>query len=105
MHGQKPPSQDELVAVVSRGPEFLRWSRAILVAAGLDEEALSFVDARSPGWKRGLSSTALVITDSLTAGLLPAGCSPRVFKILSDSSIEELVRCAEQLGIRRNEKK
>ena len=104
LQGQKPPAQDELVAVVSRWPEFLKWSRAILVAAGVEEEALSFVDARAAGWKRGLSSSALVITDSLTAGFLPAGCTPRVFKILSDSSIEELIRSAEQLGIRQNEK-
>jgi GntR family transcriptional regulator len=104
LQGQKPPSQDELVFVVSRWPEFLRWSRAILVAAGLEEEALSFVDARSTGWKRGLASSALVITDSLTAGLMPAGCTPRVFKVLSDSSLEDLVRCAEQLGIGCREK-
>jgi DNA-binding transcriptional regulator YhcF (GntR family) len=100
LHGQTPPSRDELVAVVSRWPEFLKWSRAILVAAGLDDEALSFVDARSSGWKRGLASTALVISDSLTAGSLPANCNPRVFKILSDASLQELVHCAEQLGIR-----
>jgi GntR family transcriptional regulator len=104
LQGQQPPSRDELVFVVSRWPEFLKWSRAILVAAGLEEEALSFVDARETGWKRGLSSSALMITDSLTADLLPAACSPRVFKVLSDASLEELVRYAEQLGIDRREK-
>jgi GntR family transcriptional regulator len=99
MRGQTPPARDALVAVVSRWPEFLRWSRAMLVAAGLDPEALSFADARVTGWRRGLPSTSLVITDSLTANHLPDGCNVRVFRVLSDASLEELVRCARQLGI------
>jgi len=99
MRGQKPPPRDALVAVVSRWPEFLRWSRAMLVAAGLDVEALNFADARNAGWKRGLASTELVITDSLTAVELPSGCSARIFTILSDASREELVSYAKQLGI------
>jgi GntR family transcriptional regulator len=99
MRGQKPPPRDALVAVVSRWPEFLRWSRAMLVAAGLDAAALNFADARDAGWKRGLASTAFVITDSLTAGELPKGCSARIFTILSDASREQLVGYAKQLGI------
>jgi len=99
MRGEKPPPRDALVRVVSRWPEFLRWSRAMLVAAGLDADALSFADAREAGWKRGLASTALVITDSVTARELPAGCNRRIFQILSDTSREELVRYAQQLGI------
>src|SRR4029453_11392000 len=101
MHGQTPPARDALVAVVSRWAEFLRGSRAMLVGAGLDPEGLSFANARSPGWKRGLPSTSLVITDSLTANQLPVGCNVRVFRILSDPSLEELERCGRQLGIQR----
>jgi DNA-binding transcriptional regulator YhcF (GntR family) len=99
MHGHTPPPVDALVAVVSRWPEFLRWSRAMLVAAGLDADSLSFVDARTSGWKRGLSAAEFVITDSLTASRLPKSCNPRVFKILSDASRDELIRLADQLGI------
>src|SRR6266571_6059390 len=69
---QTRPSSDTLIAVVSRWPEFLRWSHTILVAAGLDPDALSFHDARQRGWAKGLSSTALMITDSLVAHELPA---------------------------------
>jgi len=101
MRGQSRPPRDALVLVVSRWNEFLRWSRAMLVAAGLDPEALTFADARNAGWKRGLASTALVITDSLTARSLPTGCEPRVFRVLSDDSCQELVTYANQLGMDR----
>jgi GntR family transcriptional regulator len=101
IRGQKPPPGDALVTVVSRWPDFLRWSRAILVAAGLDEDSLNFADARSSGWMRGLDATTLLITDSLTASQLPKGYNPRVFRILSDASRDELTILATQLGIAR----
>jgi DNA-binding transcriptional regulator YhcF (GntR family) len=90
MKGQKPPPRDALIAVVSRWPEFLRWSRTMLVAAGLDPDALSFRDACERGWEKGLRSSAFVITDSVMASRLPAGCAARVFRLISDSSIREL---------------
>jgi hypothetical protein len=68
----------------------LKAARAILVAAGLDPDALDFRDARQPDWKKGLRSAALVITDSLLASHLPAGRPVRVFRLISDTSIAEL---------------
>jgi hypothetical protein len=62
----------------------------MLIAAGLDPDTLSFRDARERGWEKGLHSAQLVITDSVTAHRLPAGCEVRVFRIVSDSSIAEL---------------
>lgn len=90
LKGEKRPPPDALIAIVSRWPEFLRWSHTILVAAGLDPNALSFRDAREGGWKKGLRSTALVITDSLVARQLPTGVTARVFRIVSDSSLDDL---------------
>jgi DNA-binding transcriptional regulator YhcF (GntR family) len=90
LQGEKQPPPDALIAVISRWPEFLRWSNMILVAAGLDPDSLSFRDARAAGWQKGLRSTALVITDSLVAQQLPAGLKTRVFRIVSDSSLDEL---------------
>ena len=95
LHRQTRPPADSLVAIVSRWPEFLRWARTVLVATGLDPDSLSFRDARAPGWRRGLKSAALVITDSLTAHELPAGCDVRLFTILSDSSLDEIRQLAE----------
>lgn len=94
--GEKQPPPDALIAIISRWPEFLRWANMLLVAAGLDPDALSFRDAREDGWQKGLRSTALVITDSLVAQQLPAGLKTRVFRIVSDSSLDELRAFVEQ---------
>jgi GntR family transcriptional regulator len=96
MQGQQRPPTDALVAIVSRWPEFLRWSRTMLVAAGLDADALSFHDARQRGWEKGLRSVAFVITDSLTADRIPAGCQVKVFRIIADASLNEIGDYAER---------
>jgi DNA-binding transcriptional regulator YhcF (GntR family) len=96
--GQERPSADSLVTVVSRWPDFLKWARTILVAAALDPDAMSFRDAREPGWQKGLKSSAMVITDALTATQLPAGCRTRVFRIIADSSLDELRNFKEFLA-------
>jgi GntR family transcriptional regulator len=90
MRGQTRPPQDALVAVVSRWPEFLRWARTMLVAAGLDADALSFRDARERDWDKGLRSATFVITDSLMAPRIPAGCEVKVFRVLAESSIKDI---------------
>ena len=90
LQGQRPPPADALVAVVSRWPEFLKWSRAVLIAAGLDADALDFRDARERGWQRGLRSCAFVITDAVTVKALPAECDARVFRAISAESMAEL---------------
>ena len=90
MQGQKLPPKDALIGIVSRWPDFLRWARTMLVAAGIAPDALSLRDAREAGWQKGLRSTAFVITDSKMVEAIPAGCSLRVFSIISDESAAEL---------------
>jgi GntR family transcriptional regulator len=101
MQGREFPPPDTLVAVVSIWPEFLRWSRTMLVAAGIDPEILDFRDARERGWQRGLPSSAFVITDALTATRIPEGCDVRVFRVIADSSLDELRSFVEQFLVRR----
>jgi DNA-binding transcriptional regulator YhcF (GntR family) len=96
MQGKEPPPSDALVVVVSRWPEFLRWSRTMLVAAGIDPASLSFRDARVRGWQRGLRSAVFVITDALTATQIPRGCDVRVFRIIADPSLDELRNMVKQ---------
>jgi DNA-binding transcriptional regulator YhcF (GntR family) len=96
--GQERPSLDSLVTVVSRWPDFLKWAHTILVAAAIDPDAMSFRDAREQGWQKGLKSSAMVITDALTATQLPAGCRTRVFRIVADSSLDELRNFKEFLA-------
>jgi GntR family transcriptional regulator len=90
MQGRTRPSADAFIAVVSRWPEFLRWARAILVAAGLEPDSLSIRNSQERGWQRGLKSAALVVTDSVMVSELPAGCEVSLFTILSDSSLAEI---------------
>lgn len=96
--GQERPSADSLLTVVSRWSDFLKWARTILVAAALDPDAMSFRDAREKGWQKGLTSSAMVITDALTATRLPSGCRTRVFRIIADSSLDELRNFKEFLA-------
>jgi DNA-binding transcriptional regulator YhcF (GntR family) len=96
MRGQTKPSPDALVAIVSRWPEFLRWARTMLIAAGLEADALSFRDARERNWEKGLKSAAFVITDSLMAPRMPAGCEVKVFRVLAESSLKEIREYAER---------
>jgi len=96
MKGQTRPPADALVAIVSRWPEFLRWARTMLVAAGLDADALSFRDARERGWEKGLRSATFVITDSLMAPRIPAGCEIKVFRVLAASSLRDICDYAER---------
>lgn len=96
LQGQKKPPPDAIIVVVSHWPEFLRSARTVLIAAGLDPDSLSFRDARERGWKQGLRSATLVITDSLTARRLPAVSDVRVFRVVSDSSIAELRSYVEE---------
>jgi GntR family transcriptional regulator len=90
LEGQERPSGDALIAVVSHWPDFLRWSRTMLLAAELDPDSLSFRDARQSGWQKGLRSSAFVIADALTASQLPDGTRTRIFRIIADSSLAEL---------------
>ena len=96
LQGQKKPPPDVIIIIASRWSEFLQSSRTVLIAAGLHPDALSFRDAREPGWKKGLHAAALVITDSVTARKLPAVKDVRIFRLISDSSIAELRSYVEQ---------
>jgi GntR family transcriptional regulator len=88
--GEKAPPREALVSVVSRWPGFLEWARVFLVAAGVEADSLDLRDAGAPGWERGLHASAYVITDALTARQLPRDCRARVYRVVADSSLEEL---------------
>ena len=94
--GETKPRPDALIAIVSRWPEFLRWSRTLLVAAGLDADALSFRDARERGWEKGLRSAAFVLTDSLMAPRIPTGCQIKIFRIIAEGSLKEIREYTER---------
>jgi DNA-binding transcriptional regulator YhcF (GntR family) len=90
LKGEQRPAPDALVSVVSRWPAFLEWAHVFLTAAGVESDALDLRDARDEGWERGLRSSAYVITDALTARNIPEGVRARVYRVVADSSLEEL---------------
>ncbi|MFN0119293.1 MAG: GntR family transcriptional regulator [Blastocatellia bacterium] len=94
--GEKRPEPEDLVAVASRWPDFLRWARAFLVAAGVDPDSLSMRDAREKGWQKGLRACSFVIADSVTIKQLPDGCHARLFHLIADNSLTELKQMADQ---------
>src|SRR3954469_18716151 len=87
---ERRPEPDALVSVVSRWPAFLEWAHVFLTAAGVESDALDLRDARQEGWERGLRSSAYVITDALTTHRMPAGVEARVYRVVADSSLEDL---------------
>lgn len=96
------PDPDALITIVSRWPEFLRWSRTILVAAGLDPSALSFRDARERHWQKGLRLSTFVITDTSTARELPAVSTARIFRIIAEQSFDELRAYVDDFSRRKS---
>jgi len=64
----------------------------MLIAVGLDPECLCEVDASLEGWRDRLALSALVVADMVTARGLPKNCQARVFRVIADSSLEELRR-------------
>ena len=85
-----PLPQSILIGIASRSSDFLKLARTMLLAAGLDSDALVFRDARKPNWYRGLDHAAAVVCDSLTATMLPKECRAIPFPLLSESCLTEL---------------
>jgi DNA-binding transcriptional regulator YhcF (GntR family) len=90
LEGATKPPPDSVVTIVSRSAEIRLWSRAMLIAVGLDPDSLSEVDAAADGWRDRLARNALVVADVIVARELPPGCERRVFRVIADSSLAEL---------------
>jgi DNA-binding transcriptional regulator YhcF (GntR family) len=90
LQGKERPTKDDLITVVSRWEELFKWSRTVLVAAGIDPETICFRNPQERDWQKGLHTNWLVITDALTAERMPENCRHSVFRIIADSSLDEL---------------
>lgn len=87
-----PIPRDALIVVVSRWPAFLTLARTMLLAAGVDAEAVEIRDARKPGWRAGIQGATAVVCDVVTATQIRAECRIIPFRLIADSSLEELRR-------------
>lgn len=90
MKGQTRPSGKELIAVVSQWEKFLKFAKTFLLAAQIEADSLILRSTKSRNWKDGLTSASMIICDSLTAKKLPKISCVRVFRLISDESLDEL---------------
>ena len=95
-----PAPKTSLVAIASRWPKFLDVARTMLLAAGVDEEALMVRDARLPDWQMGLEEEAAIVCDSWTAQSIAAGVRVLRFPLVADASLAE-VKEIEGAGLGR----
>lgn len=85
-----PAPKTSLIGVASRWPKFLDVARTLLLAAGVDEEALILRDARLPNWQLGLEEAAAIVCDTWTAGSVAVGVPVLRFPLVAEASLTEL---------------
>ncbi len=90
MTGERRPSADDLIAVVSGWEKFLLLAKTMLVAAQVDAETLIVRNTKRDNWQHGLNSASMIICDALTAAKIPGLKNLRPFRLIADESLEQL---------------
>jgi GntR family transcriptional regulator len=88
--GQSRPNLDQTVTVATASDLFRRGARAVLAAVGIDPGCIRDLDTRERDWANRLDSRGILIVDLLTAKLVPQTPGLRIFRIIADSSLEDL---------------
>lgn len=88
--GQARPAQTATVTVVTASQLFWRGAQAYLSAVGVDAGSLRHLDPRAPSWRERLDPHGILIVDLLSGAQLPASSVAKLFRLIADSSIEEL---------------
>ncbi len=92
--GEKRPSDDDLIAVVSGWEKFLSWSKTILVAADTEADSIILRSTFEKDWRKGLQNASMIICDSLAAKKFSTDAQVRVFRAIADNSIRDLQEIA-----------
>jgi len=87
-----PASPDVLIGIASRWDEFLEIARTMLIAAGFDSDRLLLRDGKKLSWQKGLDQTEGVVCDSLTAVTLNKKLHAIPFRLIAESSLQDLKR-------------
>lgn len=90
MTGQSRPSEKDLIAIVSHWEKFLLMAKMYLLAAQIDSETLILRSTREKNWQKGLDNASMIICDSLTEKQFANDKRIRVFRLISDESLNEL---------------
>lgn len=86
------PTGKVLVAIVSGAREFREWARILLIAAGLDSEAVYEIDTSEAGWKRRVKRADIVVADALSGSQIPDRSDVRVFRVVAGEMLDELCK-------------
>lgn len=95
-----PVPADALVGIVSCWPEFVKIARTMLVATGFNADALTERVRGEAGWSEGLLTTAAVVCDVATVPHLPQGVTAIPFRLVSQTTLEELRAMEQHIGER-----
>lgn len=88
------PQTDEMIAVVSGWEDFLLLAKTFLVAANIESDSILLRSTGAENWRKGLKNASLIICDVLTAKEFDGDERVRLFKIISDNSLDELIQRA-----------
>ncbi len=90
LEGRSKPGPEVVISIASQSREIRHWARIMLIAVGIDSEAICEIDTAVPDWKDRIAAGTFVVSDIVAARALPASSRPKVFRIIADSSIAEL---------------
>lgn len=90
LSGERRPASDELIGVVSFWDDFAAFARVYLAAAGIDIETLVIRSASDANWASGLAVCSVVICDAAAGAMLGNDDRRRVFRLISDESLDQL---------------
>ncbi len=88
--GEKRPSDNDLIAVVSGWEKFLLWSKTILVAANVEADSIILRSTAEKDWRKGVQNASLIICDALAAKNFQNDSRVKIFRAIADDSIKEL---------------
>lgn len=88
--GQQRLIAAQTVTIATASGLFRRGSRAVLAGVGIDPLSLRDLDTRETGWRERLDPQGLLVADVGTAQAIGELPGMRVFRVISDASLEEL---------------
>jgi DNA-binding transcriptional regulator YhcF (GntR family) len=86
------PTENQTIGVASGWNGFLTIARIMLTAAKIEPGNVVVRSTQDEGWEDAVSRASFVICDSLTATRLSSKSVAKPFSVISDESIEDLVR-------------
>ncbi|MDQ6787173.1 MAG: GntR family transcriptional regulator [Acidobacteriota bacterium] len=94
MQNETRPQKDDLIAVVSGWENFLLLAKTVLVAAEIETDSILLRSTKNADWRKGLKNASMIICDALTAKRFAGDQRVRVFRLISDESLNQLKHLA-----------